>query len=78
MVEDHSGGATGPVKSKVPIDFVLQVTNPRHRAQPTVTASPAGPFQPIAGTTLTFTVNATAEVGFNITAGSRPSTPPRA
>jgi hypothetical protein len=59
MVEDHSGGAAGPVKSKVPVDFILKIGQPvAVNAPPTVNASPAGPFQPVAGNTLTFNVTA--------------------
>src|SRR5262249_7251998 len=57
MVEDLT--STGTLKSRVPVDFVLQITNPQNIA-PTVAASPTGPFQPTAGTMLTFNVTATA------------------
>src|SRR5262249_1620358 len=64
VVEDRD--ASGNVKAKVPVDFVLQITDPQNIA-PTVVASPTGPFQPVAGTTLVFDVTATPQVGFTIT-----------
>jgi hypothetical protein len=57
MLEDHSGGAAGPVKSKVPLDFILQVVGTTNQP-PTIVANPAGPFQPLAGQELTFAVTA--------------------
>ncbi len=62
IVEDRSAGGT--LKSYIPLDFILKVGQPAAvNAQPTVTASPAGPFQPIAGQTLTFNVTATDSDG---------------
>ncbi len=55
MVEDLD--STGAVKSKVPLDFVLQVTASNN--PPVVTTNPAGPFFAVVGQPLTFTVTAT-------------------
>lgn len=59
IVEDHSGGINGPIKSKIPVDFLLRIGQAAaNNNPPTVSASPAGPFQPVAGQTLTFNVTA--------------------
>ena len=56
MVEDLD--STGAVKSKVPLDFILQVVSVGNKA-PIVTANPAGPFSAVVGQPLNFTVTAT-------------------
>src|SRR5262249_50416720 len=48
MIEDHS--STGAVKSKTPVDFLIQIVAPTSSNHaPTVSASPAGPFNPQPG-----------------------------
>lgn len=54
-VEDHTVG--GGVMSKIPVDFLLQIIADTNDL-PVVNAVPPGPFAPIAGTPLSFTVNA--------------------
>ena len=48
------------MKSKIPLDFILQVAQSTSINQPPIiVASPTGPFAPLAGSPLTFTVTAT-------------------
>jgi PKD repeat protein len=57
MLEDLDG--SGNVKSKSPLDFIIRIGQPATvNAPPTISANPAGPFQPVAGQTLTFDVTA--------------------
>lgn len=58
MMEDLS--PTGAVKSKVPLDFILQIVAPAaQNAAPIVSFNPAGPLSPVAGQQIQFTVTAT-------------------
>lgn len=67
MIEDLTGPG-GTVKSSIPVDFLMQVVANTNNA-PVLVSNPTGPFQPVAGQLLTFSVTATdPNAGDTITA----------
>jgi len=70
MMEDHVGTASGPVKSKVPVDVLIQLvpfSNPPTFVSPTP-LSPNNVFNVLPGNTVSFTVAATdPDAGQNVT-----------